>query len=61
MQIYTPGYLQNGMSRPVTSHVPSTLTYSQIFSFNFSGVSAIHRVVLNRYSRMSLGCCKHNV
>ena len=58
MQIYTPGYLQNGKSRPVTLHAPSTLTYGQIFSFNFSGVPAIDRVVLNRYGCMSLGCCK---
>ena len=52
MEIYTPGYLQNGNPRPVTSDVPRTLTYGQRFSFSYSGVSAIDRVVLNRYGQM---------
>ena len=59
MQIYTPGYLQNGKPRPVTSDVPRTLTYGQRFSFTYSGVSTIDRVVLNRYGCMSVmhGSC----
>ena len=58
-QIYTPGYLQNGNPRPVTSDVPRTLTYGQRFQFTYSNVSAIDRVVLNRYDQISRALLMH--
>ena len=48
VQIWTPGYLQNGKPRPIITSAPSTLTYTQNFTVKFSGVPQIDRVVLTR-------------
>ncbi|KAA6429021.1 MAG: hypothetical protein FRX49_01131, partial [Trebouxia sp. A1-2] len=48
VQIWTPGYLQDGSPRPVITSAPSVITYSQNFTIQYSGVPSIDRVVLNR-------------
>lgn len=48
MQIWTPGYLQNGKPRPVITSAPSTVTYTQKVTVSFSGVPTVDRVVLQR-------------
>lgn len=48
VQIWTPGYLQNGSPRPTITTAPSTITYGQNITVSYSGVSSIDRVVLNR-------------
>ena len=48
VQIWTPGYLQNGQPRPVITSAPADLTYGQNFTIQYSGVSGIDRIVLNR-------------
>ena len=48
VQIWTPGYLQNGQPRPVITSAPSTVTYGQNITIKFSGVDNTDRVVLQR-------------
>nr|QOL01228.1 putative extracellular protein TR9_036 [Trebouxia lynnae] len=48
VQIWTPGYLQNGQPRPTITSAPSTITYGQNITVQYSGVSIIDRVVLVR-------------
>ena len=48
MQIWTPPYLLNGKPRPTIDDAPKTLSYAKSFTFGFSGVSAVDRVVINR-------------
>ncbi len=48
VQIWTPGYLQNGSPRPVITSAPAVITYGQNFTIQYSGVPSIDRVVLNR-------------
>ena len=48
VQIWTPGYLQNGKPRPSISSAPATITYGQNVTVKYSGVSSIDRVVLSR-------------
>ena len=50
VQIWTPYYLQNGQPRPTITSAPTTVTYGQNITVNYSGVSSIDRVVLNRVS-----------
>ena len=55
LQIWTPPYLLNGKPRPSITGAPSTLGYASSFSFRFSGVSAIGRVVINRVTSATHG------
>ena len=48
LQVWTPPYLLNGKPRPTIENAPKTLSYNKTFSFGFSGVSAVDRVVINR-------------
>lgn len=48
VQIWTPGYLQNGKPRPVITSSPADITYGQNVTVKYSGVSSIDRVVLIR-------------
>ena len=48
VQIWTPGYLQNGQPRPVITTAPDTITYGQNITVAFSGVPNVDRVVLQR-------------
>lgn len=48
VQIWTPGYLQNGQPRPVINASPPVITYGQNITVTFTGVPNVDRVVLNR-------------
>ena len=48
VQIWTPGYLQNGSPRPSITSAPTTVTYAQNITVKYSGVANIDRVVLSR-------------
>ena len=50
VQIWTPGYLLQGKPRPVITSAPSTITYGQNVTVQFTNASSIDRVVLNRVS-----------
>ncbi|KAK9791838.1 hypothetical protein WJX73_007086 [Symbiochloris irregularis] len=47
-QLWTPDYLQNGKPRPSISGAPSIVGYGQAFSFQYSNVSTLDRVVFQR-------------
>ena len=47
-QLYTPDYLQSGKPRPVISGAPDTVDYSTRFSFKYSNVTSVDRVVFHR-------------
>ena len=48
LQVWTPPYLLNGKPRPTIENAPKTLSYNKTFTFGFSGMSAVDRVVINR-------------
>lgn len=48
VQIWTPGYLQNGQPRPTITSAPTTITYGQNITVAYSDVPNVDRVVLNR-------------
>ena len=48
VQVWTPGYLQNGQPRPTITASPSVITYGQNITVSYSGVPSIDRVVLQR-------------
>ena len=47
-QLYTPDYLQSGKPRPVISAAPDAVDYSERFSFKYSNVTSVDRVVFHR-------------
>ena len=48
VQVWTPGYLQNGQPRPVITASPPLITYGQNITVSFTGVPNVDRVVLQR-------------
>lgn len=47
-QIYTPDYFYSGKPRPVITTAPSTVDYGENFTFGYSGVQSLDRVVFQR-------------
>ena len=47
-QLYTPDYLQNGKPRPLISGAPDVVGYDKQFSFKYSNVTSVDRVVFHR-------------
>ena len=54
-QLYTPDYLQKGLPRPVIGGAPASVGYAQNFTFNFSNVTSIERVVFHRLTGATHG------
>ena len=54
-QLYTPDYLHSGKPRPVISNAPTRVSYDQAFTFGFSNVTDVDRVVFHRLTGATHG------